>query len=134
MIRFHTKEESEDRDFQLYLYDPNRSSSKIQALIRHLKNLHSQVPNLKAVVFSQFLSYLDIIETELKLASDDFIVFKFDGRLNMNDRSKLLESFNKPLTNGKITILLLSLRAGGVGLNLTTASRAFMMDPGGLQV
>ena len=129
MIRFHTKEESEDRDFQLYLYDPNRSSSKIQALIRHLKNLHSQVPNLKAVVFSQFLSYLDIIETELKLASDDFIVFKFDGRLNMNDRSKLLESFNKPLTNGKIAILLLSLRAGGVGLNLTTASRAFMMDP-----
>ena len=33
------------------------------------------------------------------------------------------------MTNGKIAILLLSLRAGGVGLNLTTASRAFMMDP-----
>lgn len=47
----------------------------------------------------------------------------------MNGRGKLLNLFNAPLTNGKIAILLLSLKAGGVGLNLTTASRAFMMDP-----
>ena len=66
---------------------------------------------------------------ELNLTSDDFIVYKFDGRLNMNGRGKLLNLFNAPLTNGKIAILLLSLKAGGVGLNLTTASRAFMMDP-----
>ncbi|RCK54666.1 DNA repair protein RAD5 [Candida viswanathii] len=127
-IRFYTKKESTDRDFQLYLYDPNRSSSKVQALVRHLKTLQLQAPNLKVVVFSQFLSYLDIIETELKMGGD-FLVSKFDGRLNMNDRAKLLDAFNKPLTNGKISVLLLSLRAGGVGLNLTTASRAFMMDP-----
>ncbi|KAL6452653.1 RAD5 DNA repair protein RAD5 [Candida maltosa Xu316] len=128
-IKFHSQKESKDYNFQLYLYDPNRSSSKIQALIRHLKGLHSQIPNSKVIVFSQFSSYLDIIQTELKLASDDFVVFKFDGRLNMSDRSKLLTSFNAPLTNGKIGVLLLSLKAGGVGLNLTTASRAFMMDP-----
>ena len=48
----------------------------------------------------------------------------------MNDRTKLLESFNQPLEDGKVAILLLSLKAGGVGLNLTTAaSRAYMMDP-----
>ena len=94
-----------------------------------MKALHSQSPNLKVIVFSQFLSYLDIIQSELKLASEEFIVFKFDGRLNMNDRTKLLESFNQPLEDGKVAILLLSLKAGGVGLNLTTASRAYMMDP-----
>lgn len=128
-IRFHTQKDAPDYSFQLYLYDPNRSSSKIQALVRHLKALHSQSPNLKVIVFSQFLSYLDIIQSELKLASEEFIVFKFDGRLNMNDRTKLLESFNQPLEDGKVAILLLSLKAGGVGLNLTTASRAYMMDP-----
>ena len=128
-IRFHIQKDAPDYSFQLYLYDPNRSSSKIQALVRHLKALHSQSPNLKVIVFSQFLSYLDIIQSELKLASEEFIVFKFDGRLNMNDRTKLLESFNQPLEDGKVAILLLSLKAGGVGLNLTTASRAYMMDP-----
>ncbi|KAI5957480.1 RAD5 [Candida theae] len=130
-IRFHTqnRDHQHDYDFQIYLHDPNRTSSKIQALIKHLKQIQTNEPNSKVIVFSQFASYLDILEVELKLASDDFIVYKFDGRLNMNDRGKLLNQFNCPLTNGKIAILLLSLKAGGVGLNLTTASRAFMMDP-----
>ncbi|KAG5416992.1 RAD5 [Candida metapsilosis] len=130
-IRFHTqnRDHQQDYDFQIYLHDPNRSSSKIQALIKHLKSIQISEPNSKVIVFSQFSSYLDIMEVELKLTSDDFMVYKFDGRLNMNDRGKLLNSFNAPLTNGKIAILLLSLKAGGVGLNLTTASKAFMMDP-----
>lgn len=130
-IRFHTqnRDHHRDYDFQIYLHDPNRTSSKIHALIKHLKLIQINEPNLKVIVFSQFASYLDILEVELKLTSDDFIVYKFDGRLNMNDRGKLLNLFNAPLANGKIAILLLSLKAGGVGLNLTTASRAFMMDP-----
>ncbi|CAK9440423.1 uncharacterized protein LODBEIA_P45230 [Lodderomyces beijingensis] len=131
-IRFHTQQRDHKQDypFQIYLYDPNRSSSKIQALTRHLKQLQQQAANSKVIVFSQFASYLDIIEAELKLTSDNhFNVYKFDGRLNMNERSKLLNAFNEPVTNGKISVLLLSLKAGGVGLNLTTASRAFMMDP-----
>ena len=130
-IRFHTQDRTHDQsyDFQIYLHDPNRTSSKIQALVKHLKLIQCNEPNLKVIVFSQFASYLDILEVELNLTSDDFIVYKFDGRLNMNGRGKLLNLFNAPLTNGKIAILLLSLKAGGVGLNLTTASRAFMMDP-----
>ncbi|EGW33587.1 uncharacterized protein SPAPADRAFT_71410 [Spathaspora passalidarum NRRL Y-27907] len=130
-IRFHTKEpKAENYPFQLYLYDPNRSSSKIQALIKHLHDIKSQTPNSKVIVFSQFSSYLDIIETELKVQQDnDFVIYKFDGRLNLKERQKLLDDFNKELSDGKIAILLLSLKAGGVGLNLTTASRAFMMDP-----
>lgn len=128
-IRFHTQKDAPDYSFQLYLYDPNRSSSKIQALVRHLKALHSQSPNLKVIVFSAISVVFGYYQSELKLASEEFIVFKFDGRLNMNDRTKLLESFNQPLEDGKVAILLLSLKAGGVGLNLTTAPRAYMMDP-----
>ncbi|ODV79661.1 ATPase/DNA helicase [Suhomyces tanzawaensis NRRL Y-17324] len=134
-IRFHTNvdvtDPSEKFKFQLYLYDPDRASSKIQALMGHLRSLKLQNPGEKVIVFSQFSSYLDIIENEIKLqGGKDFIVYKFDGRLQLGEREKVLEKFNtNDKTIDKITILLLSLKAGGVGLNLTTASRAFMMDP-----
>lgn len=133
-IRFHTRHELEDPSqnfkFQLYLYDPTKTSSKIQCLINHLKILKEQSPNEQVVVFSQFSSYLDIIENELRIQIlDDFVIYKFDGRLNMNERQKILEKFSSQKHENKVMILLLSLKAGGVGLNLTTASRAFMMDP-----
>ena len=47
----------------------------------------------------------------------------------MHERNQLIESFNNDDTSPRVSILLLSLKAGGVGLNLTSASRAFMMDP-----
>lgn len=136
-VRFHTNEQvdnpSAKYEFQLYHYDPDRTSSKIEALISHLIALKDQAPGEQVVVFSQFSSYLDLIENELKVISnngDDFEVFKFDGRLNLNDREKILLSFTaERKMSGKIVVLLLSLKAGGVGLNLTCANRAFMMDP-----
>lgn len=136
-IRFHTKEDngngSGSYPFHLYHYDPDKTSSKIQALIEHLRTLKEQSPGEQVVVFSQFSSYLDIIENELKLLESnvdtEFVVHKFDGRLNLVERERILEKFARKDNQGKITVLLLSLKAGGVGLNLTCASKAFMMDP-----
>lgn len=119
----------ENYPFQLTLYHPDRSSSKIQALVSHLRVIKEQLPGEKVIVFSQFSSYLDIIDSELKVHGDkDLKVFKFDGRLQLADREAVLNKFNAPSTQGVI-VLLLSLKAGGVGLNLTSASKAFMMDP-----
>lgn len=136
-IRFHTKEKIDDiysnYDFHLYYYDPDKSSTKIEALISHLRALKEQSPGEQVVVFSQFSSYLDLIENELKLldggGETEFSVYKFDGRLNLNERDKILQQFVQKSEEGKITVLLLSLKAGGVGLNLTCANKAFMMDP-----
>lgn len=134
-IRFHTKKDEADPSglypFNLYNYDPEKSLSKIEALLRHLKLLKDQNPGDQVVVFSQFSSYLDLIENELSL-HPDFVVYKFDGRLNMAEREKLLVAFNKHAEEppkDRVVVLLLSLKAGGVGLNLTSANRAFMMDP-----
>lgn len=113
--------------YRLFLYDPERSSSKIIALCKHLRAIKEQLPGEKVIVFSQFSSYLDIIEAELKIQGD-FNVFKYDGRLQMAEREKLLKKFDER-SNNRLTVLLLSLKAGGVGLNLTTANKAFMMDP-----
>lgn len=136
-VRFHTKEITDDiyasYNFHLYHYDPNKTSSKIQALVSHLRMLKEQSPGEQVVVFSQFSSYLDLIENELRLLESnedlEFVVYKFDGRLNLNEREKILQKFARKDGHGKITVLLLSLKAGGVGLNLTCASKAFMMDP-----
>lgn len=134
-VRFHTKEAVDDPlelyPFQIYHHDPNENSSKINALLRHLRELKETSPGLQAVVFSQFSTYLDIIENKIRQdGEDEFIVLKFDGRLNLNEREKVLKLFTtQTQTGGKIVILLLSLKAGGVGLNLTCANRAFMMDP-----
>lgn len=136
-VRFHTNEDVDDPsskyDFQLYHYDPDKVSTKIEALISHLLALKDQSPGEQVVVFSQFSTYLDLIENELKVLAtncDDFEIYKFDGRLSMNDREKILLSFTaERKVRGKIVVLLLSLKAGGVGLNLTCANRAFMMDP-----
>lgn len=111
-------------------YDTSSKSSKICSLLKHLKQLQETCPGEQVVVFSQFSSYLDILENELtsSFSKADAKIYKFDGRLNLKDRSRVLDAFaTKDLS--KLKILLLSLRAGGVGLNLTCASRAYMMDP-----
>ncbi|CEP61022.1 DNA helicase RAD5 LALA0_S02e04984g [Lachancea lanzarotensis] len=112
------------------LYDTGSKSSKITSLMKSLRRLQDACPGEQVVVFSQFSSFLDIMERELSASfpKSDMKVYKFDGRLSMKERSKVLADFaEKDLT--KLKVLLLSLKAGGVGLNLTCASRAFMMDP-----
>jgi DNA repair protein RAD5 len=99
-------------------------SAKIASLLTHLKTLRKSHSGTKSVVFSQFTSFLDLIEPAL---SRDRIPFlRFDGSMSQKARAAVLNEFSD---SNKGTVLLLSLRAGGVGLNLTTAKRVYMMDP-----
>ncbi|SCU92579.1 LAFA_0F11518g1_1 [Lachancea sp. 'fantastica'] len=123
-------QECSDGELKPVLYDTGSKSSKITSLMKNLKRLQDACPGEQVVVFSQFSSFLDIMEKELSASfpKSELKVYKFDGRLSMKERSKVLTDFaEKDLT--KLKVLLLSLKAGGVGLNLTCASRAFMMDP-----
>ena len=105
------------------------SSAKIAALISHLKALRLTNPGTKSVVFSQFTSFLDLISPALTQANIPFL--RFDGAMTQKARAAVLLDFAASPTkkNGHGMVLLLSLRAGGVGLNLTAAKRVFMMDP-----
>ena len=107
----------------------NSSSAKIAALIAHLKALRQSNPGTKSVVFSQFTSFLDLITPALAQSNIPFL--RFDGAMSQKARAAvLLEFASAPAKkNGHSMVLLLSLRAGGVGLNLTAAKRVFMMDP-----
>ena len=100
------------------------SSAKIAALISHLKSIRTSFPTTKSVVFSQFTSFLDLIAPALSRAGIPHL--RFDGTMNQKVRATTITSFAE---SKKGMVLLLSLRAGGVGLNLTAAKRVFMMDP-----
>jgi len=100
------------------------SSAKITTLITHLKRQRKEDPSMKSVVFSQFTSFLDLLSPALDAAGIHY--FRFDGSMAQKARAAVLTEFaNRP----KGCVLLLSLRAGGVGLNLTCAKAVFMMDP-----
>jgi len=100
------------------------SSTKIVTLLKYLRNLRREHPTMKSVVFSQFTSFLSLIEPVLTQANMRFL--RLDGSTSQKARAAVLAEFKE---SPKFTILLLSLKAGGVGLNLTTAKRVFMMDP-----
>ncbi|KAM3422749.1 hypothetical protein BST61_g233 [Cercospora zeina] len=100
------------------------SSAKISTLTTTLKRLKKKEPTTKSVVFSQFTSFLDLLAPALTASNIAWL--RFDGSMSQKERAKVLADFAE---RPKFTILLLSLRAGGVGLNLTCARRVYMMDP-----
>ncbi len=102
----------------------NSSSAKVVALIKNLRALRREHPKMKAVVFSQFTSFMSLIEPALGHANMAFV--RLDGSMSQKARVAVLDEFR---LSGKFVILLISLRAGGVGLNLTSARRVYMMDP-----
>ncbi|CAL9736807.1 DNA repair protein Rad5p [Monosporozyma servazzii] len=111
-------------------YKDVAKSAKLAALVENLRQLQDSSSGEQVIVFSQFSSFLDILERDLGEAfgKDKAEIYKFDGRLSLKERSTVLKEFQEK-DFSKQKILLLSLKAGGVGLNLTCASYAYMMDP-----
>lgn len=79
---------------------------------------------LKCVVFSEFTSHLDLIGKALSDRGHTFV--RIDGSMTLANRRKVIDALN---TDNNVQILLASIKAAGQGLNLTAASRAFIMEP-----
>ncbi|XP_061492992.1 helicase-like transcription factor [Rhineura floridana] len=102
------------------------SSSKINALMHALTELRKQNPAIKSLIVSQFTKFLSLIEIPLK--ESGFAFARLDGSMTQKKRVEAIHQFQSN-EEGSPTVMLLSLKAGGVGLNLTAASRVFLMDP-----
>jgi SNF2 family DNA or RNA helicase len=76
----------------------------------------------RSLVFSQWTSFLDLLEPHLIARGIHFV--RLDG--NTIDREKVVAEFQRE--NGP-SVFLLSLKAGGVGLNLTAADHVYLLDP-----
>ncbi len=97
-------------------------SPKMSYLIKQLEELLEE--GHSALVFSQFTSGLDLFEADLKSGGMPF--YRLDGKTPTKKRKDLVKGFQE---GTKPSIFLLSLKAGGQGLNLTKASYVFHLDP-----
>ncbi|SCI15945.1 DEAD/DEAH box helicase [Romboutsia sp. Marseille-P6047] len=95
-------------------------NSKIDILF----NIIDENKDRKILVFSQFTKVLNLIED--KLNEKNISYSYLDGKTNAKDRIRLVDEFN---ANENIKIFLISLKAGGTGLNLTSASMVIHFDP-----
>jgi non-specific serine/threonine protein kinase len=96
-------------------------SVKIQELVR---GLTENTGNHKALVFSQFLGMLSLIRAELDKLNIPYVYF--DGATSSAEREKAIQAFQN---NEECRVFLISLKAGGVGLNLTAADYVYIVDP-----
>jgi superfamily II DNA or RNA helicase len=99
---------------------PDADSAKLDRLLELLPPLIES--GHKALVFSQWTSLLDLVEPRLLRAGIPFL--RLDG--STRDRSTVVEHFQ---SSGGPPIFLISLKAGGTGLNLTAADHVFHLDP-----
>ncbi|MDD2733393.1 MAG: DEAD/DEAH box helicase [Desulfuromonadaceae bacterium] len=98
------------------------ASPKLEFLAEQLDELRDE--GHSALVFSQFTGYLDIIEKGLK--AKGFACLRLDGSTPVPRRKQLVETFQNSV---EPTVFLISLKAGGKGLNLTRATYVYHMDP-----
>lgn len=100
------------------------SSSKIEALVHDLHELRSHNSSTKSIIFSQFTSMLQLVEWRLRRAGITTVML--DGSMTPAQRQSSINHF---MTDPNCECFLVSLKAGGVALNLTEASHVFIVDP-----
>lgn len=104
----------------LFLENYQGESGKLELLMTIIENL--RVDNRRILIFSQFASMLKIIQS--KLDQENYQTFYLDGQTPVEDRVKMADAFN----DGEGEIFIISLKAGGTGLNLTGADTVILFD------
>lgn len=100
-----------------------KSSTKVEALMEELYKSRSDKMTTKSIVFSQFTSMLDLVEWRLKRAG--FETVKLQGSMTPSQRASSIKYF---LETPSVEVFLVSLKAGGVALNLVEANQVFILD------
>ncbi len=98
-----------------------RVSSKIATLLEEVREVHAE--GRAMLVFSQFTSLLALVSEAL--TNEGLAHASLTGETPSDDRRRLVDDFQA----GRFRIFLLSLKAGGSGLNLTAADTVFLLDP-----
>ena len=97
------------------------SSSKLESFLQLVDDLHSN--HHRALVFSQFTSHLALVREQLDQLGITYLYL--DGSTTAKERARLVDEFQ----HGDMPLFLISLKAGGLGLNLTAADYVIHLDP-----
>lgn len=103
-----------------------KASGKLVLLDKLLPRLKEE--GHRILIFSQFKIMLDILEDYLNTRSMKYE--RIDGSITGNRRQQAIDRFQAPPSEGKVPpfIMMLSTRAGGVGINLTAADTVIIFD------
>src|SRR5690606_5355871 len=96
-------------------------SEKIDLLLRHIREKTS---NHKLLIFSQFVQMLKLIEE--RIDREDIPYAYLDGKSSTRERQAAVEKFQG---DPNCRVFLVSLKAGGTGLNLMAADYVYIVDP-----
>ncbi|KAK5648748.1 hypothetical protein RI129_003640 [Pyrocoelia pectoralis] len=104
------------------IFATERQSSKMKVILQLIGE--SIEDNDKIIVISQWRTVLDLLSIQLKI--NHLAYYQLDGTVPVSKRMDIVQKFNNP--KDRVQILLLSLTAGGVGLNLIGANRLILTD------
>ncbi|EEB05461.2 ATP-dependent DNA helicase [Schizosaccharomyces japonicus yFS275] len=100
------------------------TSTKIEKALEIINDIHKKHPSDKVLLFSQFVPFLELFMVPLTQKGLKFIAY--NGGMNAAQRNDALTAFE---TDPDAIVLLISLKAGNVGLNLTCANHVIVLDP-----
>lgn len=101
-----------------------KTSTKLEAIVAHIRTMIEANDEDKCIIFSQWTSMLDLV---VRILEDNGIApVRLDGSMSQQQRVVALDRFKG---DASVNVLLMSLRAGGVGLNLSAASHVILIDP-----
>ncbi|KAH6585349.1 hypothetical protein BASA61_006915 [Batrachochytrium salamandrivorans] len=99
------------------------TSTKIERVMIHLKATRESHPGEKTIVFSQFTKMLDLLQVPLTNSNIKFT--RYDGSMDAKERDNSLRQLRD---DPETTVILVSLKCGSLGLNLTCANRVILTD------
>jgi SNF2 family DNA or RNA helicase len=109
-------------EFEMNL--PFALSAKLSFLLSSLESILSSNSDEKIVIFSQFTSFLDQVSALFRTKQLKFA--RLDGKMSVAAQNSAISAFNN---DNSVRIFLISLKSGGVGLNLTRGNHCFVLDP-----
>lgn len=117
------KNQEARRKYMRYLKKNWQSSAKVDKVCEILKDI--EPTGEKTIIFSQWTALLDLLEIPIKYELG-IKYRRYDGGMSRAQRDEAIKQFTE---NSNVKILLVSLRAGNAGLNLTVASHVIITDP-----
>ena len=130
MLKTLRKEASKNRaaykKYMAYLRKTWLPSAKVTECMKLLQEI--QDTGEKTIIFSQWTLLLDLLEVAMYYEGIEEKAYRrYDGSMSSEDRVEAARVFQKE--DSRVKTILVSLRAGNAGLNLTTASRVIILDP-----
>lgn len=101
--------------------------AKVNKIYTELKIWLVKDPSHKVIIFSEFVSFLTLLKQVISDKINDVELHMFTGDMSKTERERNTTNFLK--IDGKKKVLLISIKAGGVGLNLMPCSTVFLAEP-----